>query len=97
MPVAAKFSEEFYGKFGHAATGELVEYLNTIDDTYRAELRSLNDSSWARFDAKLEQRASQLEALIDTAKALGCAPSSKSGFPSSRRGWQPSSATPIPE
>ena len=41
MPIAAKFSEAFYQKFGHEATDELVEYLNTIDATYRSELERL--------------------------------------------------------
>ena len=65
MPIAAKFSEAFYEKFGHQATGELVDYLNTVDGTYRSELERLNDTNWARFEARLEQRATMLEALID--------------------------------
>jgi hypothetical protein len=62
MPVAAKFSEGFYQKFGHEATGELVEYLNTIDDTYRAELQQLNDANRARFEARLDQRTAEIRA-----------------------------------
>ncbi|MBI4420946.1 MAG: hypothetical protein HY560_08985 [Gemmatimonadetes bacterium] len=72
MPIAAKFSEAFYQKFGHEATGELVEYLNTIDATYRAELERLNDVNWSRVEsriaqaeARFEQRWSQLEARLD--------------------------------
>lgn len=62
MPIAAKFSEAFYQKFGHEATEELVEYLNTIDTTYRSELERLNDANWARFESKLDQRMAELRA-----------------------------------
>lgn len=65
MPIAAKFSEAFYQKFGHAATGELVEYLNTIDTTYRAELDRLNDLNWKRVEARIAQGEARLEALLD--------------------------------
>ena len=72
MPIAAKFSEAFYQKFGHQETGELVEYLNTIDTTYRAELERLNDLNWRRVEsriaqaeARLEQRYSQLEDRLE--------------------------------
>jgi hypothetical protein len=65
MPVAAKFSEAFYQKFGHEATSELVEYLNTIDATYRGELERLNDLNWSR----VESRIAQAEARIAQAEA----------------------------
>ncbi len=62
MPVAAKFSKEFYDRFGHELTDELVSYLNQIDSDYRSELRELNELNFARFDAKLEQRIAELRA-----------------------------------
>lgn len=72
MPIAAKFSEAFYQKFGHKETGELVEYLNTLDTTYRAHLERLNDINWSRVEsriaqaeARMEQRYSHLEARLD--------------------------------
>ena len=72
MPIAAKFSETFYQKFGHEATGELVEYLNTIDATYRGDLERLNDLNWSRVEsriaqaeARLDQRYSQMEGRLD--------------------------------
>ncbi len=64
MPVAAKFSKEFYDRFGHELTDELVSYLNQIDSDYRSELRELNELNFARFDAKLEQRIAELRAEI---------------------------------
>ena len=69
MPVTAKFSREFYDKFGHEAVGELVDFLNRLDSGYRGGLRELNDLNFVRFDAKLEQRAAELEARIDTRAA----------------------------
>ena len=72
MPIAARFSEAFYQKFGHEATGELVEYLNAIDATYRAQLERLNDLNWSRVEsriaqaeARLDQRCSQIEARFE--------------------------------
>lgn len=65
MPVTAKFSREFYDKFGHEVVDELVNFLNRIDAGYRSELKELNELNFSRFDAKLEQRAAQLDAKID--------------------------------
>jgi hypothetical protein len=66
MPVAAKFSKEFYDRFGHELTDELVNYLNQIDSDYRSELRELNELNFARFDAKLEQRIAELRGELRT-------------------------------
>ena len=65
MPIAAKFSEAFYQKFGHEATGELVEYLNTIDATYRSELERLNDLNWARVEDRIALVETRLEGRIN--------------------------------
>jgi len=65
MPVTATLSRKFYEKFGDDLTNELVNWLNQVDATYRSDLRELNEVNFARFDAKLEQRATQLEAKID--------------------------------
>jgi hypothetical protein len=66
MPVTAKFSEEFYAKFGHRVVDELVDWFNKVDATYRSEFRELFDVNFARFDAKLEQRAAELRAELHT-------------------------------
>ncbi len=63
MPVA-KFSEEFYEKFGHGLADELVGHLNQIDLTFRSELRELNELNFARFDAKLEQRIAEMKVQL---------------------------------
>jgi len=73
MPVAVKFSEEFYNRFGHRLTDELVSYLNQIDSSYRSELRELNEFNFARFDAKLEQRVAELRADLRTEFHTGLA------------------------
>lgn len=60
MPVTAKLSRAFYEKLGDDATNELVTWFNDVDATYRSDLRELNETNFARFDAKLEQRISEL-------------------------------------
>jgi len=65
MPVTAKRSRRFYDKLGDDVANELVEWLNQMDATHRADLRELNDLNFARFDAKLEQRAAELHAKLE--------------------------------
>jgi hypothetical protein len=62
MPVTVKLSEQFYRKFGHEAVDEMVNWFNQVDDTYRGQLRELNELNFSRFDAKLEQRLAQSDA-----------------------------------
>ncbi len=65
MPVTAKLSKLFYERLGEQIANELVDWFNSVDATYRADLRELNELNFARFDAKLEQRAAGLEAKIE--------------------------------
>ena len=65
MPVTAKLSRKFYEKLGDDVAAELVEWFNSVDATYRADLRELNELNFARFDAKVEQRMSTLEAKLE--------------------------------
>ncbi len=65
MPVTAKLSRNFHERFGDELTNELVEWFNSVDATYRADLRELNELNIARFDAKLEQRIARVDARID--------------------------------
>jgi hypothetical protein len=55
-----------YEALGEDVTNELVNWFNSVDATYRADLRELNESNFARFDAKLEQRLTTLRADLDT-------------------------------
>jgi hypothetical protein len=65
MPVTAKLSKQFYDRLGDEIANELVDWFNKVDDTYRTELRDLNELNFARFDAKLEQRATGVEAKLE--------------------------------
>ncbi|MFQ5705038.1 MAG: hypothetical protein ACE5HT_13590 [Gemmatimonadales bacterium] len=65
MPIAAKFSKEFYAKLGHGVADELVDWFNKVDTTYRSEFRELFEVNFARFDAKLEQRIVQVDAKLE--------------------------------
>ena len=69
MPVALRLSKKFYDRFGDDIVSEFVEMLNLVDATARSDLRELNEGNFARFDAKLEQRVTQLEAKIETSVA----------------------------
>jgi hypothetical protein len=64
MPVTAKLSRKFYEQFGDELTNELVEWLNQVDASYRAEFRDLFEVNFARFDAKLDQRAAEIRAEL---------------------------------
>jgi hypothetical protein len=62
VPVTAKLSKEFYDRLGEGVANELVDWLNAVDATYRADLRELNELNFARFDAKLDQRLAEQDA-----------------------------------
>ncbi|MFN2570231.1 MAG: hypothetical protein ABR537_01275 [Gemmatimonadales bacterium] len=62
MPVTAKLSRKFYERLGDDIANELVDWFNMVDATYRSELRELNEINYARFEAKLEQRITELRA-----------------------------------
>jgi len=64
VPVTARLSRKFCEKFGEELTNELVDWFNSVDATYRADLREVNELNFARFDAKLEQRIAQLSAEL---------------------------------
>jgi len=65
MPVTAKLSRAFYERLGEDVANELVEWFNLVDQTYRNDLRAMNDMNFVRFDAKLEQRIAEMNARID--------------------------------
>src|SRR6185437_13778424 len=64
MPVTAKLSQAFYDALGNDVANELVEWFNSVDATYRTDLRELNELNFARFDAKLEQRLAETKAEL---------------------------------
>ncbi len=64
MPVTARLSKRLYDVLGEDVANELVDWFNTVDLTYRADLRELNELNYARFEAKLEQRLAELRTEI---------------------------------
>jgi len=62
VPITARLSKRFYDVFGEEIANELVNWFNQVDDTYRANLREMNELNFGRFDAKLEQRLAELDA-----------------------------------
>lgn len=70
MAVTAKLSRNFYERFGDDAANELVDLLNQMDDSFRSELRELNDANFARFEAKLSLMASKAD-LLELKSSLG--------------------------
>ncbi len=72
MPVA-KLSREFYDRFGDKVTDELVNCLNSIEVSYRAEIKDLFAAHFGRFEEKLERRlaetAAELRVEIHSVKA----------------------------
>jgi hypothetical protein len=48
MPATAKLSRRFYEQFGDEIANELVEWFNSVDATYRADLRELNELAGVR-------------------------------------------------
>jgi uncharacterized protein YicC (UPF0701 family) len=65
VPVTAKLSQRFYERLGDEIATELVDWFNSVDATYRSDLRELNNTNFARFDATLEQRISAVEAKLE--------------------------------
>jgi len=62
VPVTLKLSKKFYETFGEQVTNELVDAFNQVDATYRSDLKEMNESNFARFDAKLDARFAQFDA-----------------------------------
>ena len=57
MPViTARLSKLFYERLGEQIANELVDWFNAVDATYRSDLRELNETNFARFEARMDQR-----------------------------------------
>ena len=63
MPVA-KLSREFYDRFGDKVTNELVNCLNSIEASYRGEIKDLFAAHFGRFEEKLERRLAETQAEL---------------------------------
>jgi hypothetical protein len=62
MPVTAVLSKKFYEKFGEEVTNELVNWFNSVDATYKADIKQLNEQNFQRFEATLKQGLAELKA-----------------------------------
>jgi hypothetical protein len=60
VPVTAKLSRQFYEHLGDELTNELVDWFNTVDATYRSELREYNDLNFSRFDSGMRKEFAAL-------------------------------------
>lgn len=67
MPVTAKLSKAFYERLGDEIANELVDWFNDVDAAYRVELRQLNEANYARFEAKLDQKVTEMKAAFQDA------------------------------
>lgn len=64
MPVTAKLSRRFYEQLGDEIANELVEWFNAVDETYRNQLREINELNWERFRAELNAGLAGLRAEL---------------------------------
>jgi len=62
MPVTARLSKRFYEALGEDVANEMVDWFNSVDTTYKSDLRDLIEVQAQRFDAKLEQRLAETRA-----------------------------------
>jgi hypothetical protein len=60
---------KFYETFGDDITNELVDWFNTVDATYKSDLRELNDLNFARFETRLEAEIATAVARLETRMA----------------------------
>ena len=68
MPVA-KLSREFYDRFGDKLTDELVNCLNSIEASYRAESKDLFAAHFGRFEERLAHFEERFEHRLAATKA----------------------------
>jgi hypothetical protein len=65
MPVTAKLSRKFYDRLGDDIANELVDWFNAVDDTYRTQLKDLNELNWNRFEAAMDARFAEFELKME--------------------------------
>jgi hypothetical protein len=66
MPVTAKLSKRFYEALGEDVANELVDWFNSVDATYKADLRDLIEVQAQRFRAELHQETAETRAELRT-------------------------------
>jgi hypothetical protein len=53
VPVTARLSRRLHEQLGDEIANELVDWLNTVDEPYRSQIRELNDLNREWFRAEL--------------------------------------------
>src|SRR5690349_15763191 len=65
VPVTAKLSRKFYETFGDEVANELVNWFNAVDETYRSDLKEVNELNYARWKADFDHRLAEFRAHMD--------------------------------
>src|SRR5919109_2857096 len=63
MTIATKLTRKLDEVLGTEAAETMVDWMQQVEGN-RAELRELNDLSFARFDSRLNERIAQLESKM---------------------------------
>ena len=66
MPVTARLSKRFYEALGEDVAYEMVDWFNSVDTTYKADLRDLIEVQAQRFRAELRQESAELRGDLRT-------------------------------
>jgi len=69
MPITAKLSRRFYDRFGDDVVNELVEWLNSVDQSYRQEFKELFDANFHRLESRMEALESRMDAKLEALKS----------------------------
>jgi hypothetical protein len=69
VPVTAKLSRKFYERLGDDIAGELVDWFNAVDASYKSDLKETNDLNWERLDTRLKYMDAHLDSRIDSLRA----------------------------
>jgi hypothetical protein len=64
VPVTAKLSRKFYERLGDDIATELVDWFNAVDETYRNQLKEINEHNWERFKDHLDARLGDVRAEL---------------------------------
>lgn len=65
LPVTAKLSRRFYDQLGDEVANELVNWFNAVDETYRNQLRELNELNWERFRSELRAEGVAIRSEVE--------------------------------
>lgn len=69
MPVTARLSQRFYERFGDDVANELVDWMNAVDTSYRAEFRELFEAHFGQVRAEMGTIRAEMAQLRTELKA----------------------------